>query len=276
MDIMTAWAVLQTIAPLLRGKDDYPALKNEAGEPLPLHYMQHARASADDLGSVWKDGHTICTDAEGIPVARWSYSGQELMPVVGFTIQGLPVYENVGLDHPVWSTVRSNVPAHLGTPGSQGSTEANSGKTSLFGEGLIPYRLHTVPYVRGEKLAAKLGYFGPIQGGEALPPAESGSGSSPSKGFNIGSLLTLGGIAALVAGATLPGMIAIGAGVVMNAQTPGSTSGRSTPRQQWQPGDSDPDAEKWIRDPRMTDEEAEASWAAWLAAHPGTGQGRGR
>ena len=214
MDIMTAWAILQGIAPLLRGKNDYPALKNSAGEPLPLHYMQHARASADDLDSVWKDGHTICTDAEGLPVARWSYSGQELMSVVGFTIQGLPVYESVGLDHPVWSTVRQGVPSHLGTPGSQGNTEAHSGKTSLFGEGVIPYRLHSVPYIRGEMLAAKLGYFGPLQGGEELPENDP---SAPSQGFNFRSLLTVGGIVALASGKTVPGLIAIGAGVLTTA-----------------------------------------------------------
>lgn len=185
----TIWGVLQGAAGFLKGREDYPKLQDENG-PLPVNYMQHARASADDLEKVWPDGHTICDDATGIPVARWSFSGQRLEPVTGFTIQGLPVYENVGIDHPVWSTVRSNVPAHLGTPGSEGQKPANKG--GFPGYGGFPM----ITYCRGEKLAAKLGYFGPLNAGEELPENDPTAPGGGTPGAWLLVLLSVGSFAA--------------------------------------------------------------------------------
>jgi len=207
--ILTMWSILQEAAPFLRGKEDHPKLKNVDG-PLPLHYMQHARASADDLEKVWPDGHTICDDATGIPVARWSYEAQELQPVTGFTIQGLPVYETVPFNHPVWSTIRTGVPAHLGTPGSTGETMALHGP--------ITYGYKKVPYVRGEKLVDLLGQYGPLEAGQPAPESNPPY-RGPSAAMTAPALLGIASIAALAMGATTPGLIAAGAALLMSART---------------------------------------------------------
>jgi len=251
--LTTMWGYLSTAAPFLKGKADYPKLQNENG-PLPLHYMQHCRATPGNLGQVWKDGHTICDDQTGIPVARWSYAKQEIENVVGFTVQGLPVYENVPPEHAVWSTPRP-VPEHLGSPGSAGITMAY----------WSPLLTKPVQYRRGDKLASYLGMYGPIGVGMEAP--ESGSGPGTGAKMGAGSILVLGGIAAIVAGATIPGVAALGMGLVMS-RSPAS-GGRG-----WGPGEGPPqDPGAWVRPPGMSDEEAEEAWAEWLRNNPSTGRG---
>lgn len=213
------WGVLQGASGFLRGKDDYPKLEGPDG-PLPLHYMQHARASADDLEKVWKDGHTICDDETGIPIARWSFSGQVLQPVMGFTIQGLPVYEDVPLEHPVWTTIRPGVPPHLGTPGSEGVTNAKWGPVTVG--------MKTVPYVRGEKLVDKLGMYGPLEQGQAAPDADPSAPGSPKSAAGLLALVSIG---SFVAGVPALG-IATGAAAIIAAQGPprGQRVNPSAPR----------------------------------------------
>lgn len=255
ISLAAIWSVLSEAAPFLKGKDDYPKLKNGAGQWLDLHYMQHCRASADDLSKVWKDGHTICDNATGVPVARWSFSKQEIEYVTGFTVQGLPVYEAVDAAHPVWTTVRA-VPSHLGSPGSEGQTIAYRGS--------IHYRVpQPVPYRRGQKLADYMGSFGPLNEGTPVEDPGGDPGEQEESSINISMILGLGAVMAAVSGAWVPAIMA-GAGAVLLGGSTGSRRG----------GDWTPSPGSWQREPGMTDEEAEASWHQWLEEHPQEGRGR--
>lgn len=216
--LISMWNALQTLGGLVGGKKDFPKLKDEEGNWLPMHYSTHNRAPADDLTEVWIDGHTICDDATGVPVARWSYSKQELQQVKGFTIQGFPVYADVGPEDPVWSTIRPGVPAKYGTPGTQGSELADKGGAMAVKQ---PY-----PALKGEKLAAALGQYGPLE----LPVGETPeTGDSPQMNNILPGLLTIGGIVALAMGATVPGAAALGAAVLMHKPTPQRSRGGTPP-----------------------------------------------
>lgn len=195
------------------GKQDYPELRDQSGNPMPLHFMQHARADSADLTRIWKDGHTICDDETGIPIARWSYSAQAVQQVTGFTVQGLPVYEAVSPEHPVWSTPRG-VPAHLGTPGSEGTTRKGRLGTK------------TVKYRRGEKLIAYIGMYGPIEGGGMTAPEPTPRGAmAPGKTTAaLPGLLVAGGAVAAISGAVVPGLAAAGLGLLL-----GRAAGTSGP-----------------------------------------------
>lgn len=217
--IISGASLLQQL--FVHGKQDYPELKDQSGNPMPLHYMQHARADALDLTRIWKDGHTICDDETGIPIARWSYSAQAVQPVTGFTIQGLPVYEAVSPEHPVWSTPRG-VPEHLGTPGSEGTTHAKHGPLRL---GMKP-----VKYRRGERLIAYIGMYGPIEGGGMTAPEPEPRGAmAPGKSAAaLPGLLVAGGAVAAISGAVVPGLAAVGLGVLLGkAGSAGMGSGAS-------------------------------------------------
>lgn len=187
-----------------QGQKDKPDLKDEEGNWLPLHYMQHARAEAGDLDSVYKDGHTICHNDTGVPVGRWSPSLKEIQPVTGFTIQGLPVYEAVPVQHPVWTTKRE-VPSHLGTPGSEGMTSAFNGGN-----------FHPVPnpvqYRRGERLAAYLGNYGPLDAPRSVPPS-TGSGEPLAGSLGIAGVMLAGAAILAASGHLLAAGIVAAAGV---------------------------------------------------------------
>ena len=180
-------------------------MKDEDGNWLPLHYMQHARAEAGNLESIYKDGHTVCHNESGVPVGRWSPSLKVLQPVTGFTIQGLPVYEDVPAIHPVWTTRRA-VPAHLGTPGSQGSKLAENG-SHHFTPG-------PVPYLRGEKLAAALGFYGPLGDLRPTPPGTGERGGSTASGGGFSGILLVGAAVLAAAGLWIPAALVAGVGVL--------------------------------------------------------------
>lgn len=219
--IMTGFSILQQFFKS-GGKQDYPPLKDENGNLLPLHYMQHARADSADLTRIWKDGHTICADETGIPLARWSYSAQAIQPVTGYTIQGLPVYEAVSAEHPVWSTPRG-VPEYLGTPGSEGTKEISYPGGTVF-------QRKTIMYHRGERLIAYLGMYGPIEGGGMTAPEPEPRGAmAPGKtAAALPGLLVAGGAVAAISGAVVPGLAAVGLGVLLGkAGSAGMGSGAS-------------------------------------------------
>lgn len=195
------WLEVLQLLPLLgglsQGQKDRPDLKDENGDWLPLHYMQHARAEADDLESVYKDGHTICDNSTGVPVGRWSPSLKAVQPIKGFTIQGLPVYEEVPSIHPVWTT-RRDVPPHLGSPGSEGAKIAENGSNH--------YTEKPINYRRGEVLAAFLGSYGPLSAPRSVPPSTGSAGASMGLGLPVGLLLA--GAAMLAAsGNWLPALL---------------------------------------------------------------------
>lgn len=205
MDPITILELVGFLGGLLgsQGQKDKPDLKDpDSGEWLPLHYMQHCRAEAEDLESVYKDGHTICHNLTGVPVGRWSPGLKRIQPVVGFTKQGLPVYEEVPVLHPVWTTFRA-CPSHLGSPGSEGQTVGYRGHNIM--SDMVP---ELVQYRRGEKLAAFLGNYGPLTAPRTVPPS-TGSGAGGAVGLPGGMLLLGAGVMA-AAGLWVPAGITAG------------------------------------------------------------------
>lgn len=215
--IQLGWNLLGGIL-TAQGLKDRPPLKDSEGNWLPLHYMQHCRAEAGDLDSVYKDGHTICSNDTGVPVARWSPGGGVVQPVTGFTVQGLPVYEDVPALHPVWTT-RRNVPSHLGTPGSQGSKRAENGYNHLTDS--------NVPYRRGDILAAYLGVYGPLDDLLGVPPAPYRGDPVSTGGGAAGGLMLVGAAALAAAGLWIPAGIVGGLGLLSSlmGSAGGSTGG---------------------------------------------------
>lgn len=204
-----------------QGQKDKPDLKDEDGNWLPLHYMQHARAEAGDLESIYKDGHTVCHNDSGVPVGRWSPSLQVFQPVTGFTIQGLPVYEDVPSIHPVWTTRRA-VPAHLGTPGSDSQIpRAKNGGSHHYTSG--PVRV-----LRGEKLAAALGSYGPLGDLKATPPGTGERGGSTASGGGSSGVLLIGAAVLAAAGMWIPAALVAGVGVLGAGVISGGGTGRGT------------------------------------------------
>ena len=212
--IQLGWNLLGGIL-TAQGLKDRPPLKDSEGNWLPLHYMQHCRAEAGDLDSVYKDGHTVCDNTTGVPIARWSPGSGVMQPVVGFTVQGLPVYEDVPSIHPVWTT-RRNVPSHLGTPGSEGSKRAENGYKHLTD--------NNVKYRRGDILAGYLGVYGPLTDLLDVPPAPY-RGESVSFGSGAaGGILLIGAAALAAAGLWVPAGLVGAVGLLsgLGGSKPGS------------------------------------------------------
>lgn len=213
--IQLGWNLLGGIL-TAQGLKDRPPLKDSEGNWLPLHYMQHARAEAGDLDSVYKDGHTVCLNDSGIPVARWSPGGGVMQPVTGFTVQGLPCYEDVPALHPVWTTRRA-VPSHLGTPGSEGSKRAENGYNHLTDS--------NVKYRRGEVLASFLGVYGPLEDPATVPPAPyRGEPVSSGGGGATSGIMLIGAAALAAAGLWLPAGVVGALGLLSGLRGSGSGS----------------------------------------------------
>jgi hypothetical protein len=224
MDPITLMKLGMFLFPLLGkiGSKDYPDLKDEQGVWLTMHYSQHCRASAGDLTEIWLDGHTICDDTTGVPLARWSKGQQKVIPITGFTIQGMPVYEDVPSVHPVWTTKRA-ASAALGSPGS-------SGEKTDFYHGVLKPPLKVME-CKGEKVLAVVGQYGPFSDGIPAPTpplsqergAQSGGAQSSLSGIGL-----LGAAALAVAGAWTPaavlGVLSLLSGVGSGV---GSSPGRS-------------------------------------------------
>jgi len=185
MDPITVAFGLAKLLHGLFGRKDYPKLKDEEGNWLPLHYATHYRAVADDLSDIWRDNKTICDNATGLPVARWNKSKQKVQPVTGFTIQGLPVYADVDENDPVWHTTRP-VPPAFGTPGSSGEHTVHRGGSPVL---FYPAKM---PYLRGRKIVDAVGYFGPLSAPLSAPPAGAPPVSGPGgPGFMLIGAATL-------------------------------------------------------------------------------------
>ena len=217
MDPLTLYGIIQQLAGFIPDTPSYPKLKDEEGNFLPLYYGTHYRATADDLDEIWRDDHVICDLQTGIPVARWNQGKQEVQPVVGFTVQGLPVYSSVvrPRQHPVWSTKRE-VPPEFGSPGSVAVAPAQQG-------GLIPHWIQSAQIRRGEELVKAMGYYGPFEDPIAAPffPPQPQRSSSGASGL-FPALLGLGGAAAAVAGLWWP------AGALFLLSALGSSPGPSS------------------------------------------------
>jgi hypothetical protein len=196
------------------GSEDYPKLKDKEGKWMPLHY------SSGDLEEIWLDGHTICDDVTGVPVARYSKGQKKIIPVTGFSIQGMPVYEDVPQAHPVWTTKRA-ASAALGSPGSSGEV------VPVLQGG--PYK--KVRDCKGEKVLQVLGQYGPLSDGipAPVPPLSPGqSGGAQSSLIGIG---LLGAVGLAVSGAWIPaaalGVLSLLSGVGSGVASPSRGSGGS-------------------------------------------------
>lgn len=227
MNPIQIYGIVQQLAgflDFLGGGEKWPKLKDEDGNWLPLYYggqmNPHYRATADDLSKIWEDRHVICDRQTGVPVARWNQGKQKVQPVVGFTVQGLPVYSELvrPRQDPVWTTKR-DVPPEAGSPG-----EERIGFGWKGGTPLLP--VQPVQVRRGEKLVQFMGYYGPFEDPIPAPffppPPQRSQGGPPGQNPTLSGLLTLGGAVAALSGLWLP------AGAMFLLSALGSSPGPSS------------------------------------------------
>lgn len=191
-----------------------PTKKGElsAGYQYVHSYRGHPSGIVDD-------SDVVIEQATGFPVARWSYAEQEFWPFLGFTIQGVPVFEadisKYPPEHHIWVVGYGVTKQGRTFPNSEPAGERRlwRDQSDWYGPYYQPVAMPDV-LTPGQGPTGERGHYGPSE--------ESKAGwSGLAKGSIIGALL--GGLVSLTTGASF--LAAAGAGLGLGA-TVGEIAGK--------------------------------------------------